>query len=122
MPISRAIGIVAAIVNSPHGLAVSALTTTRLNTARMMIMMASAPHRREQDDEVLHRAGDDDTGEYPQRAGKIAHLRREHRTDQRPRPGNGGEVMAKEHPLVGRHIVHAVVVAHSGRRTRIVES
>jgi hypothetical protein len=36
-------GIVAAIVNRPHGLPVSALTTIRLSTARMMIMMASTP-------------------------------------------------------------------------------
>ena len=42
-PINSAIGIVAAMVNSPHGLAVSAFTTTRLRTARMMIMMASTP-------------------------------------------------------------------------------
>ena len=42
-PISSAIGIVAAMVNRPHGLAVSAFTTTSASTARMMIMIASTP-------------------------------------------------------------------------------
>src|SRR5438874_4781724 len=42
-PISSAIGMVQAMVNSPQGLAVSALTTTSASTARMMIMIASTP-------------------------------------------------------------------------------
>ena len=42
-PISSAIGIVAAIVKRPQGLAVSAFTTTSASTARMMIMIASTP-------------------------------------------------------------------------------
>ena len=39
-PISRAIGMVVAIVNSPHGLSRSALTTTSASTASRMIMIA----------------------------------------------------------------------------------
>ena len=34
-------GMVAAIVNKPHGLSASAFTTTRPSTARMMVMIAS---------------------------------------------------------------------------------
>ena len=44
-PMSSAMGMVAAMVNRPLGLAVSALTTTSASTARMMIMMASTPTR-----------------------------------------------------------------------------
>ena len=73
---------------------------------------AVAPHRDEQHDHVLDGAGEHDTGEEPQRAGQVAHLRREHRTDERPGAGDGREVMAVEHPLVGRDVVHPVVVAH----------
>ena len=39
-PISSAIGMVAAIVNSPHGLSRSALTMTSASTASRMIMIA----------------------------------------------------------------------------------
>ena len=53
--------------------------------------------------------------------GRIAHLRREHRAHQRARAGDRREVVAVEHPLVGRHVVHAVVVPHGGRRPRVVE-
>ncbi len=35
-----AMGIVAAMVNTPHGLSASALTTTSPSTARRMVMMA----------------------------------------------------------------------------------
>ena len=40
-PITNASGIVAAMVNSPHGLSASAFTTTSPNTARMITMIAS---------------------------------------------------------------------------------
>jgi len=39
-PMNSAIGIVAEIVNSPHGLSRSALTTTSASTASRMIMIA----------------------------------------------------------------------------------
>ena len=41
MPITMAIGMVAAMVNKPHGLSASALTTTSASTASRMIMMAT---------------------------------------------------------------------------------
>src|SRR5262249_29439350 len=40
-PISTAIGMVQAIVNTPHGLSLSAFTTTRASTASRITMMAS---------------------------------------------------------------------------------
>ena len=80
---NTAIGIVAAMVNVPQGLPRSALTTTSATTASRMIMISStvssavtppsradllarhlaerlavAPHRAEQDDEILHRAAE----------------------------------------------------------------
>ena len=40
-PIATAIGIVAAIVNSPHGLSASAFTTTSPSTASRIVMIAT---------------------------------------------------------------------------------
>ena len=108
-----------AMVNTPHGLSLSAFTTTSASTASRMTMIAStatmredagdrpdlllrhlaerlavAPHRGEQDDEVLHRAAEHDADDDPDRAGQVAELRREHRADQRARrrrwPRSGG--------------------------------
>ena len=140
---NMAIGMVAHTVNVPHGLAASALTTTSASTASMMIMIISTPnsairpgHRAqlgldhvaeraavaargdEQDHEVLHRAGEDDAGQDPQRAGQIAHLRGQHRADQRAGAGDGREVVAEQDVLVGRHVIEAVVVL-DGRRDAV---
>ncbi|MNF62837.1 hypothetical protein D3C84_445230 [compost metagenome] len=68
----------------------------------------------EQDHEVLHGTGQHHAGDQPQRAGQVAHLRRQHRADQRPRAGNGREVVTKKNVLVGRHVVQTVIVEHSG--------
>ena len=50
--------------------------------------------------------------------GKIAELRCEHRPDQRPGPGDGGEVMSEDDPFVGGHKVAAVFqpLGRSGAR------
>ena len=42
-PMNNAIGIVAAILNTPQGLCASAFTTTSANTARIMIITPNAP-------------------------------------------------------------------------------
>mmetsp|Transcript_1545 Transcript_1545/g.2514 ORF Transcript_1545/g.2514 Transcript_1545/m.2514 type:complete len:727 (-) Transcript_1545:200-2380(-) len=76
---------------------------------------AITARRDEQHDEVLHRAGEHDAGQDPQQPRQIAHLRREHRADQRAGTGNRGEVVAVEHMLVGGHVVQAVVVLPGGR-------
>ena len=41
--------------------------------------------------------------------GQIAHLGGQHRADEWPGPGDGGEMMAEQHSPVGRHVVGAVV-------------
>ncbi len=71
---------------------------------------AVTPHRTKQDYEVLHRAAEHDADENPQRAGQITELRGEHRPDERPRPGNGREVMAEDNPFVRFDEILAVVV------------
>ena len=58
---------------------------------------------------VLHAAGEHGADDDPDAAGQIAHLGGQHRTDEWPRPGDGGEMVAEQHPPVGRHVVGAVV-------------
>ena len=48
-------------------------------------------------------------------------MRGEHRADQWPRPGDGGEVMTKKHPFVSGVVVATVAQAMCGRRTAIIE-
>ena len=121
-PISSAIGIVAAMVNRPHGLPVSAFTTTSASTARMMIMIASTPtsasapgigpssiliispsdlpSRRIDANRTMKSCTAPATTtptRIHKRAGQVAHLRRQHRPDQRPRARDGREVVAVEH-------------------------
>ena len=54
--------------------------------------------------------------------GQIAHLRGEHRADQRAGAGDGGEMMAEQHVAVGRHVIEAVVVAIRRRRPLRVDA
>ena len=53
----------------------------------------------------MHGAREADAGDQPDEAGRIAELRREHRTDQRAGAGDGGEVMAEQHPAGGGIVV-----------------
>ena len=76
---------------------------------------AIAPRRDEQHHEILHRTGKHHAGEDPQHSGQVAHLRGQHRTDQRTRAGDRGEVMAEQNVLVGRHVVETVVASDSRR-------
>ena len=57
-----------------------------------------------------------DADEDPQEAGQKAELRRQHRADERPGAGDGGEVVAEEHPAVGGDEVLAVGEAVRRRR------
>ena len=66
-------------------------------------------------DKILNGTGEDDPGQDPERSGKIAHLSREHRPDQRSCAGDGGEMVAEQDESIGRHIVEAVLQPHSGR-------
>ena len=82
---------------------------------------AVAAGRDEQDQHVLHRAGEDDADHQPQRAGQIPHLRGENRADQRAGAGDGREMMTEQHIFVCRHIVEPVVAAMRRRRAIGVE-
>ncbi len=118
---------VAAMVNVPQGLPGSAFTTTSadhrqqddhdqqhrdqrdeaahfadLFARHLSERFAVAPHGREEDHEILHRAAEHRADDDPERAGQIAELRREHGPDQRSGSGDGGEMMAEDDPLVGR--------------------
>ncbi|MNU63105.1 hypothetical protein D3C71_523500 [compost metagenome] len=68
----------------------------------------------EQDHEILNGTRQHHTGDQPERAGQIPHLRRQHRTDQRPRAGDGREVVTEEDVFVGRHVVQTIVVEYGG--------
>src|SRR5690606_10947309 len=49
--------------------------------------------------------------------GQITHLSGEHRADEWAGPGDRREVMAEQHPTVGRHVVLAVLQFLGGGRT-----
>src|SRR6202034_4218951 len=61
---------------------------------------AVAPRARDQDDEVLRRAPEDDAEEDPQEPRVEAELRREDRADERAGPADGGEMVTEEHPAI----------------------
>ncbi len=82
--------------------------------------LAVAPHGEEERRHVLHRAGQDDADDDPDRPGQETHLRREHGPDERTRPRYRGEVVPEEHPPVHRLEVPAVVEPLGRRRPRVV--
>src|SRR6185312_6993777 len=68
----------------------------------------------QQDHEVLHAAAEDRAGKNPDGSGKITELSGEHRPNQRSGTGNGCEMMAEDHPLVGGHEIAPIFQALSG--------
>ena len=83
--------------------------------------LAVAPHRAEQDHEILHRAAEHGADDDPQRARQVAELRRQRRAHQRSGSGDGREMVAEDDPLVGRLEVVAVAQALGRRRPLVVE-
>ena len=145
-PMKSASGIDSPIVNVPHGLSCSALTTASPSPASAMTMMkriaiaavdagdrsdldrvisaSDRPPRRTEahkDDEVVHRAREAHAGHEPDEPRRVAELCREHRADQRPRAGDGGEVMPEQHQPMGWMVVLAVVTDVRRRRPRVVQ-
>ena len=143
---NTAIGMVATIVNVPHALSRSALTTTSPTTARRMIMISSTvtsavkpprvpissraiwpsdlPSRRIEQNRITKSCT------APPRTapimihsvpGKIAELSGERRSDKRARSGDCGEVMPEEDPLVRRLIVVSVAQTFGRCGTLVVQ-
>ena len=75
----------------------------------------------EQHHKVLYRSGQHHAREDPDHSRQIAHLRRQHRTNQRPRAGNGRKMVTEQHFLVGWNVVEAVVVTHRRSHARRVD-
>ena len=88
--------------------------TPHLGADHVAEAAAVAADRNEQDEEILHGAGEHHAGENPERAGKIAHLGGEHRAHQRSGPGDGGEMVTEEHVFVGGHVIQAVIARVGG--------
>ena len=79
--------------------------------ARHLAQRAPAPTGRDgQHQIVLHTPGQHRADDDPDGAREVTHLGGQHRTHQRAGSGNRREVMAEEHPTVGRHVVGAVLV------------
>src|SRR5919112_926614 len=67
------------------------------------------PQGEEERRHVLHRAGEDDADDDPDRPRQEAHLGRQDWPDERPRSRYGREVVPEEHPPIHRLEVPAVV-------------
>ena len=81
----------------------------------------AAPQARGQHEKILHRPGQADADHDPEQPRHISELRRQHRPDQRPRAADRGEVMAEQHPLVGRMIILPVVESDGRRDPAVVQ-
>ncbi len=77
--------------------------------------------RDKQHHKVLHRTRQHHARQQPQRTRQIAHLRSQHRADQRASACDGGKVVTKQHVAVGWHVVQAVIVNDRRGGTRRVE-
>nr|GFD60359.1 hypothetical protein [Tanacetum cinerariifolium] len=55
------------------------------------------------------------TGDQPQGAGQVAHLRCQNRADERTCASDGREVVAEQNVFVGRNVIKAVIVDHRRR-------
>jgi hypothetical protein len=69
----------------------------------------------EHDQHVLHAPAKHGAHDQPQRSRQVAELRRQRRTDQRPRASDRREVMAEHDPAMRRHEIAAVVEPLAGR-------
>ena len=143
---NSAMGMVAPTVKMPHGLSASALTTTSASTASRITRMAriastamkpagafnssftiwpsDLPSRRIEQNKMT-KSCTAPPSTTPMRihsvAGQVTELRRQHRPDQRSRPGNGREMMAEDDPFVRLDEIPAVVVDHARRGAAVVE-
>src|SRR5262252_4504700 len=121
MPIRNAIGIVQNTANVPHGLPISALTTTSARTARTMTQIRRTPTPA-----IVPAIG-------PISARAISPSERPSRrvdrnrtvmywTNQWTGAGNRREMMAVQHISIGRDVIEAVVMAVGGRWPRTIDA
>jgi hypothetical protein len=61
---------------------------------------SAASHRRDEDDEVVNGAAEDDAEQDPDVSGQESELGREDGADEGAGSGDGGEVMSEEDPLL----------------------
>ena len=143
---NSAIGIVMAIVKTPHGLSLSAFTNASPTPASAMMMMKrmataavkpatgpismraisasdcpSAADRGPERDHVVDGARQTDAGHEPEQPRREPELRGQDGTEQRARAGNRREVVAEQHPLVRRVVVVAVLQSVRRRDAPVVE-
>ncbi len=76
----------------------------------------AVPDRGEENDEIVDRAAEGRPEQDPERAGQVPELRRQDGSDQGPRGGDRGEVMAEQHELVGLDEIAAVRLGDRGDR------
>ncbi len=82
---------------------------TQLIARNLWKRAATPPHRRNQNNEVLHRPSQHRPDHQPEKPGQESELHRQNRPKQRPRPGNRREVMAEQHVLIRRMKIDPVV-------------
>ena len=70
--------------------------------------LAVAPHRKQQDHEILHAAGKHSASNHPKSSRQISKLSRQHRADEGPRTRDRRKVMSEDHPLVRDQKITAV--------------
>jgi hypothetical protein len=95
---------------------------SELGTGNLRQGAASTTRARHQDHEIVHGAAEHHPEQDPEETRQEPELRREDRTDQRPRPGDGRKMMAEQHPLVGRVKIVPVVVLVCRRASPIVQT
>ncbi len=83
--------------------------------------LAVAPHRKQQDDEILHAAGKHRARNHPERSRQISKLSRQHWTDERARTRDGRKMMSEDHPLVGDQEIAAVFQSLGRRRAQRID-
>ena len=145
-PMISAIGTVMPMVNTPHGLFASALTTTMPSPASVTSRMNSTaiiatspakrtdlgprdvrqraplvPHRSHQHREVLHASRHHRADQQPEKPGRKAKLRRQRGTHQRSSAGDRGKVVPEQNPFRRGHIVMPVFICVCGSDAAIIQ-
>ena len=145
-PVISAAGIVTRIVNMPQELSASAFTTTIPTLASVQMMMNSVamlvvtpatgpivsrailrqaepalPHRGPENHEIMHGARQARANHEPNEARRKTPLRGQHRSNQRSRSGDRGEMVPKQHPFIRGVIVAAVAQSIRRRWPPIIE-